>query len=570
MYIDIVPNRNSPPAVLLRESYRDGRRVRKRTIANLSRLPSDQVELLRRVLKGETLIAAESAFEVEQTTPHGHVEAVLGMVRKLGVGRLISTQPSRERDLVMAMVVQRILHGSSKLADTRLWHVSTLAEELGVREADENDLYAAMDWLLKRKGRIEQKLARRHLSDDTAVFYDVSSSYYEGRTCALAQFGHNRDEKKGRQIIVYGMMTDGDGRPLAVDVYPGNTGDPTTVPDQVEKLRERFGLQRVTLVGDRGMLTDAQISTVRATPGIGWVSALRSADVRKLVEGGSLQLSLFDRQNLAEISSPLYPGERLIACFNPLLAEERARKRDELLDATEEKLTAIQREVNRRTKTPLEAGDIGTKVGCALNRWKVGKHFIVRIADNQLEFSRDQDKIRAEAALDGIYIIRTSERAEDLPAPEAVRQYKNLARAEEAFRTMKSAEVLIRPIRHRLSDRVRAHIFICLLAYYVIWHMKQALAPILFHDEDIALERASRDPVAKAEPTDNAQAKKQTKTDADGNPLHSFRTLMEALKTRCRCHCVTNTGAKPIRTVQHTRPGSLVQRVFRLLAVPLA
>ncbi len=398
-------------------------------------------------------------------------------------------------------------------------------------------------------------------------FYDVSSSYYEGRTCPLAQFGHNHDGKEGRKIIVYGMLTDGEGRPVAVQVYPGNTGDPKTVPDQVVRLRDRFGLDRVTLVGDRGMLTQAQIDQIAATPGVGWISALRNADVRKLVEAGDLQMSLFDRRNLAEIVSPLYPGERLVVCFNPLLAEERARKREELLAATDARLARIRAEVQRRTKTPMVAGQIGTKVGAVLNRWKVGKHFILNIADGRLEYHRDEEAINCEADLDGIYIVRTSEDALTLPTPEVVRQYKTLARVEEVFRTMKGADILIRPIRHRLPERVRAHVFICMLAYYVIWHMKRALAPILFHDEDIDAERVSRDPVAKAMPTPTAARKKSTKTDTEGSLLHSFRSLIQALGTRCRNWCVTRTGSQPIHTVQHTLPNETQEKTFQLLEI---
>lgn len=567
MYIDIVPNRTSPPAVLLRESYRSGRAVRKRTVANLSKLPMAQVELLRRVLKGEELVPCGDLFQIERTRPHGHVEAVLGTIRKHGVDELIGTQPSRERDLVVAMIVERILHGSSKLADTRLWHTTTLAEELGVADACEDDLYAAMDWLLKRQNRIERKLARRHLREGGSVFYDVSSSYYEGRTCPLARRGHNRDGKEGTEIIVYGMMTNDEGLPVGVQVYPGNTGDPKTVPDQVEKLRVRFGLERVTLVGDRGMLTQAQIGQIAAMPGIGWISALRSADVRRLVESGDLQMSLFDTRNLAEIVSPLYPGERLVACFNPLLAEERTRKRDELLAATECSLARIRTDVRRRTKKPMGAGEIGTKVGRILGRWKVGKHFIVDIADGSLEFRRDNAGIEAEAALDGIYIIRTSEDTKTLPAPEAVRQYKSLARVEEVFRTMKGTDMLVRPIRHRLPNRVRAHVLICMLAYHVVWHMKRALAPMLFHDEGIDAERASRDPVAKAIPTPMAVRKRSTKTDAEGNTLHSFRSLLQTLAARARNWTVTRTGPIPIRTVQHTLPDRTQEKAFQLLGV---
>jgi transposase len=567
MYIDIVPNRQSPPAVLLRESYRDGGKVRKRTVANLSTLPMEQVELLRRVLKGEELVPAGETFKVESSLPHGHVEVVLGTILKLGLDRLIASAPSRERDLVLAMIAQRILSSQSKLADTRLWHSCTLAEELKVADADENDLYAAMDWLLKRKSGIEKRFAKRHLAEGSPVFYDVSSSYYEGRTCPLARFGHDRDGKKGHEIIVYGMLTDAEGRPIGVQVYAGNTADPTTVPDQVEKLRERFGLSRVTLVGDRGMLTQAQIEKLRETPGLGWVSALRSTDVRKLVESGSLQLSLFDRRNLAEISSPLYPGERLVACFNPLLAEERRRKRDELLAATEQKLRRIQAEVERRTKTPMSAAQIGAKAGSALSCWKMGKHFIVQIEDGCLAWSRDEQKIAAEAALDGIYIIRTGEKAEAMSADQVVRQYKNLARVEEVFRTMKGTDILIRPIRHRLPDRVRAHIFLCMLAYYVIWHMKRSLAPMLFADETIEEERKSRDPVAPAEPTDHAKAKRAQKTDAQNRPLHSFSTLLEALKSHCRLRCSTKTGKGVVHTVQHTPLDVTQKRAYDLLGL---
>jgi len=567
MYIDIVPNRDSPPAVLLRESYREGGRVRKRTVANLSKLPPEQVELLKRVLKGEELVPAGEAFLVERTTPHGHVEAVLGTIRNLGLDRLVDSEGSRERDLVVAMVAERILHGGSKLADTRLWHTCTLAEELGVGDADEDELYAAMDWLLKRQERIEGRLAKRHLGEGAAVYYDVSSSYYDGRTCPLARFGHNRDGKKGREIIVYGMMTDGEGRPVAVQVYPGNTADPATVPDQVVRLRDRFGLERVTLVGDRGMLTEARIEEIRKTPGLGWISALRNADIRKLVEAGQFQLSLFDRRNLAEIVSPLYPGERLVACFNPLLCEERRRKRDELLAATEEGLGRIQAEVARRTRTPLPAAEIGAKAGQILRRWKMGKHFRAEIGDGSLEWSRNEDNIAAESALDGIYIVRTGEPAAALPAAEAVRRYKGLARVEEVFRTMKGADILIRPIRHRLPDRVRAHIFVCTLAYYVIWHMKQALAPMLFHDEGIADERRQRDPVAKAKPSSRAQAKRLDKADAQGKPLHSFRTLLESLKARCRNLCATKTAKGTVRTTQHTAPTETQQRAYDLLGI---
>jgi len=570
MYIDVVPNRNSPPAVLLRTSQRENGRVVKRTIANLSTLPKEQIEALRLVLSGETLVPASSIFTIEKSIPCGHVEAVLGTLRHIGLESMISSVPSRERSLVVAMIAERILHGKSKLADTVLWHTSTLAEELEVGDASAEELYEAMDWLIQRQSRIEKKLAAKHLHERANVFYDVSSSYYEGRTCPLAHYGHNRDEKEGREIIVYGMMTDAQGRPVSVQVYPGNTGDSTTVPDQVAKLRTDFGLERIVLVGDRGMLTHSQIDTIRQLPGVGWLSALRSAEIRQLVESDTLQLSLFDRRNLAEIQSPDYPGERLIACFNPLLESERKRKREDLLRATEQRLEAIRKEVKRRTKTPLSAARIGAKVGAVVNRWKMAKHFVLKMEEGRFEWQRNQPGIDAEAAIDGLYIIRTGEAVETLSSKDAVRQYKNLGRVEEVFRTMKSTDILVRPIRHRLEDRVRAHVFLCMLAYYVIWHMKQALAPILYQDETVATERQIRDPVAKAEPTPHAKRKKALRTDAYGTPLRGFAMLLETLKTRCRNHCVTHTIKGNIRTTQHTQPDDIQNRAFNLLGLRVA
>ena len=405
MYVEVVPNRNSRPAILLRE----GKKVCKRTIANLTDWPARKVELLRRLLKDEPLVAPEEAFTIERSLPHGHVEAVLESIRHTGLDRLLGAKRSRERDLVVAMIAERLLFPCSKLATTRMWHTTTLAEQLGVADTDEDALYAAMDWLLERQGRIEQKLAKRHLVDGGQVLYDVSSSYYEGRSCPLAQFGHNRDGKRGVPIIVYGVLTNAEGVPVAVDVYPGNTGDPSTVADQIAKLQGRFGLQRVLLVGDRGLLTQAQITALAAHPGVGWISALRTEKVRARVEQRHLQLSLFDEKHLAEIQSPAFPGERLIACFNPLLAEERGRKRAELLTATEQALGRIARGVARRTKTPLTAAEIGQKVGRVINRYKVGKHFEVSIADGQFRFQPRHEAITQEAQLDGLYVIRTSE-----------------------------------------------------------------------------------------------------------------------------------------------------------------
>jgi transposase len=534
MYIETVPNRNSPPAILLREGWREDGKTRKRTLANLSHWPKPKIENLRRVLRDETLVSPQELFTTRQTLPHGHVEALLAMIRKLGLDSVIASQRSRERDLVVAMIVQRLIAPASKLGTTREWHTTTLAEELGVEEATEDDLYAAMDWLLERKERIEKKLAGRHLEEGGLVLYDVTSSSYEGRTCPLAQFGHNRDGEKGLPVIVYGVMTDGEGRPVAVEVYAGNTGDPTTVADQVKKLRERFGLQRVVLVGDRGMLTQPQIDKLKQHPGLGWLTALTSGAIRELVENGALQLSLLDEKNLAEITSPDYAGERLVVCHNPLLEEERKRKREALLEATEKSLAKIAKEVGRRKKKPLAAAEIGVKVGKVLGRYKMGKHFECKIGEGSFAWSRRQDSIEQEAKLDGIYVLRTSEPAERLTAEGTVRSYKSLAEVERAFRCLKGIDLLVRPIRHRTEDRVPAHIFLCLLAYYVEWHLRRAWAPLLFEDEERPEERKRRDPILPAKPSASAQAKKRSHETVDGLPVHSFETLLSELASRAR------------------------------------
>lgn len=537
MYIDIVPNRNSPPAVLLRESWREGTKIRKRTLANLSALPAKQVELLRRSLKGEEFCTFAELFQIVRNVPHGHVEGILGTMRKLGMAEMIRSRACREQRLVMGMIAARLLFGASKLATVRLWHTTTLPQELEVEDANEDELYRAMDWLLERQGRIEKKLAARHLAEGALVLYDVSSSYYEGRCCPLAQFGHNRDGKKGRKIIVYGVITDAQGRPVAVDVYEGNTGDPSTVTDQVEKVREQFGVDRVVLVGDRGMLTEAQIGRLRQHRSLGWVSALRARQIQQLAEAGAIQMSLFDEQNLAEIRSPQYPGERLVVCYNPLLAEQRARKREDLLAATEKELERVIQRVARRTRRPMDKAEIGLKVGRVLHRYKMGKHFRLRIRNGAFSYQRRQETIERERALDGIYVIRTSEPAERISSEEVVRTYKGLADVERAFRCMKGLDVRIRPIRHWNEDRVRAHIFLCLLAYYVEWHMRRALAPLLFDDEQREQLRRKRHPVAIAKPSASAQRKKHLKTTSDGFPVHSFDTLLALLGTRCRNYC---------------------------------
>ena len=565
MYVETVPNRNSRPAVLLREGWREGGRVRKRTLANLTDWPAEKVQCLRRVLKGQRLVRPEEAFTIERSLPHGHVEAVLAMTRRLGLDRLIAPKRSPERDRVLAMVVGRLLHPASKLATTRRWHTTTLAQELDLGDADEDDLYEAMDWLLARQERIERRLAQRHLHEGAPVFADVSGSYYEGRTCALVRFGYNRDGKRGKPQVVYTVLSAAGGCPVAVQAYPGNTADPNTVMDQVLKLRERFGLQQVVLVGDRGLLTQVQIDQLKRHPGLGWVSALRAGQVRSLIEAEALQLSLFDEQNLAEFVSPDYPGERLVACYNPLLAQERARKREALLAATAAGLERIAREAARRTRTPLDAAQLGHKVGRVIARHKMAKHFRWTVHDGRLVYERDQARIDAEARLDGIYVLRTSEPAERLSPEDTVRTYKGLADVERWFRTLKGLDIRVRPIRHRDERRVRAHLFVCLLAGYLEWHLRRAWAPLLFDDETLADDRRTRDPVAAAQPTARARHKKASRRTDDGAPLHSLDTLLGELATRCRntCRVPADPSAPPLSVL--TEPTPIQRRAAHLI-----
>jgi hypothetical protein len=489
------------------------------------------------------------------------------MAREIGLESLIAAKRCRERDLVMAMILERLIHASSKLATTRLWHSTTLAGELAVGACDEEDLYAAMDWLLARQARIEAKLARRHLQEGAPVFYDVTSSYYEGRTCPLMRFGYNRDGKKGKTQVVYGALCAGGGLPVAVSVYPGNTGDAATVPDQVDRLRQRFGLERVVLVGDRGMLTETRIDLLRRHPGLGWISALRSQAIRALVDQGSLQLSLFDERNLAEISDPAFPGERLVACYNPLLADERARKREDLLAATEKDLEKIARQVEKRSKKPLLAAEIGQKVGRVIARFKMAKHFETTIADGLFSYRRKAPTIAAEARLDGIYVIRTSEPQDQLSPEDAVRSYKSLANVERVFRSLKGVEILVRPIRHREERRVRAHIFLCLLTYYLEWHLRKAWAPLLFDDETLDHDRKVRDPVAPAKPSREAQRKRAQRQTSEGLPIHSFETLIAELATQARHTCRLKADPQAPAFQQLTKPTPLQSRAFELIDV---
>ena len=551
--------------MLLRESYREDGKVKNRTVANLSHLPPEMIEMLKLVFAGKKVIPAEQAGQAISTLPCGHVRAVLGMMKKLGIPELLASRDSRQRNLVLGMIAERVLSPTSKLGTVRSWTSSTLGAELGIEDADADDLYEALDWLLSSQPRIEKKLAGRHLSEGGLALYDTSNSMYEGHTCPLAQIGHDKDGRRGASIIGYGLLTDREGRPVAMEVYPGNVADPVTVTEQIIKVRARFGLEHVVLVGDRGMLTSARISSFKESSGLGWVTALRTGDIRKLVNSGVLQLSLFDQINLAEIESPDFPGERLVACFNPLLADERRRKRNELLDATENQLARLSLEVARRTQTPMTAGEIGMKVGAILPRYKMAKHFNTQIADGTFTWSRKEESIRQEEGLDGIYIIRTSEPSDRISAADVVRTYKLLAQVEQAFRCMKGIDIRVRPIFHRTEDHVRAHFFLCMLAYYVEWHMRRALAPLLFQDEAVPVDRQVRDPVAKPETSTSAKAKKSRKMTPDGLPVHSFQTLLGHLATMTRI--TMRIGDTDATYDQYSQPTPVQQKAFELLGL---
>jgi hypothetical protein len=517
-------------SVLLRRSYREGGKVKKETLANLSHLPDEVIELIRGALRGERYVPAGDVFAIERSLPAGHVQAALVMARRLELGRMLDRTPSRARDLCLAMIVQQALRPGSKLQTARSLGQSTLGSELGVQGASEDDLYAALDWLLERQGRIEERLAARHLQDGELVLYDVSSSYFEGRTCPLAKRGYSRDGKRGTPQIVYGLLCDRPGRPVCVEVFSGELHDDTTLPAQVEKLKGRFALKTVIVVCDRGMVTKANLQLMADTEGVGWITALKAPQIKRLAAQGALQLSLFDEHNLAEITAPEdYPGERLVVCRNPLVAAERARKREDLLAATERGLQAIQQRVARGT---LEGADqIGLAVGPALKRYRVKKHFEVEITDTSLTYARKTAQIQAEAALDGFYVLRTNVPAQTLATGDVVRAYKGLEEVERAFGTFKGPELEIRPIHHRLEDRVRAHVLLCMLAYYLTWHLRQAWAPLLFKDEQPPI---NPDPVAKADRSPAAKRKAQTKRSARGEPCHSYRSLIAELATRTR------------------------------------
>lgn len=649
MHIDVVPNRQSKPAILLRESYREGRTVRKRTLANLSKLPMDQVESIRRILKGEQLVAIDEVFEIvpDGSRSHGHVEAVWRTMKRLDFDRLVSSRPSRERDLVVALVVARILEPQSKLATSRWWHATTLPETFGVGDATEDDLYRAMDWVLERQERMEQKLAARHLDNDGLALYDLSSSYFEGTSCPLARFGFNRDGKKGKLQVNYGLLTNRDGIPVSVSVFEGNTADPKTLLPQVRKVQKKFGIERFTLVGDRGMMTQTQIDALREIDGLDWITALRSEGIDKLVHDGAIQMGLFDERNLFELTHPDFPNERLVACRNPELALRRAQKRQDLLEATRKELEKVRQMVERdrlegqdairtrvqkvlkkykvgqyykldiredsfdfeidgsamaadlaRSGNPELANrrrdrwtrhtekidkelehlrqqigkgslhgkdNIGVRVGKVLNKYKVGKHFTLDIGDNRFEFQIDEKKVAAEAALDGIYVIRTSLSPQRMSADDTVRSYKLLTEVERAFRSFKTIDLKVRPIRHHLENRVRAHIFLCMLAYYVQWHMIEAWRPLLFADEDQEA-KTRRDPVAPAERSEGALRKVHTLELNDGSPVHSFQTLLSHLGAIVRNTCRRKAAGADEPTFEMTTPPNPKQdRAYQLL-----
>ncbi len=563
MHIHIVPNRDSSPTVLLRESYRDGNKVCKRTLANLSALTASQIESIRGVLRGEVLRPVAQTFEISHSRAHGHVQAVSLAMQRLGFASLLASKPCTERDLVQAMVASRIICPSTKLATTRMWHTSTLAQEFVVQDATEDDLYAAMDWLLAGQDRIQKKLAARHLKEDSLVLYDLSSSYFEGSHCPLAKLGYSRDRKRGTLQVNYGLLTDERGCPVAISVHEGNTSDSTTFMPQVQRLRGEFGIKRMVMVGDRGMISQKAIDEMSQDGDVAWVTALRSSSIRTLVEQRHLQLGLFDESNLLEISSPDFPGERLVACRNPELAKMRGHTRDDLLLATETSLQKIKVRVDAGKLVGKDK--IGVAVGRVVNQYKVAKHFELTITDHSFTFWRIANSIAAEAALDGLYIIRTSVQAQRMDAATCVRTYKSLAQVERAFRSIKTMDLKVRPIHHHLEGRVRAHIFLCMLAYYVEWHMREAWRELMFADEDQAAKLV-RDPVAPAKRSNAAMKKVHSRTLEDGTPAHSYATLMKGLETVVRNTCRTPKSAGDAPSFQiTTTPTDKQKRALELI-----
>ena len=563
MYITSIPNRTSPPAILLREGYREGGKVKTRTLANLSKLPAEAIETLRQALKGTRLAPIDEVFRITGSRLHGHAQAVTTAMKRLGMDKLLGAKPSRERQIVLAMISARILDPRSKLATATCLGTTTLPELLGVSAVTEDEMYGAMDWLLARQERVENKLAKRHLREGGMALYDLTSSYFEGSTCPLAKRGYSRDRKKGTLQINYGMLTDERGCPVSVSVFAGNVGDTKTLMPQVEKCRERFGLERFVLVGDRGMITQKQINKL-AEKSVDWISALRPDAIRKLVGDGSIQMGLFDERNIAEMQHDDFPGERLVVCRNPELAKLRAAKRESLLQATEKELNTV---VRMAGKARLKGQDkIGVRAGRVVNKYKVAKHFTLVIVDDGFSYQRNEENIRNEAALDGIYVVRTSLPSQDMERDEVVRSYKRLAQVERAFRSVKTMDLLVRPIYHRTEDRVRTHIFLCMLAYYVRWHMLEAWRPLLFCDEDLDAKR-HRDPVAPARRSAAANNKAASKTTNDGHRAHSFQTLLKDLSTIVRNTCI-QPHARDGRTTfdLDTHPTDNQRRALQLIA----
>ena len=562
MYIDIVPNRKSPPAILLRESVRQGNKIVKRTLANLSKLSFNQAQAIRSILKGEKLVKPEEHFTILSSRSHGHTEAVLVAIRRLGLDKLIYSRRCKERDLVMAMIASRIIYPQSKLSLARDLGNTTLGESLGVEGADEDDLYAAMDWLYKRRNGIEKRLAAKHLQEGGRVLYDLSSSYFEGTKCPLAARGYSRDRKKGKLQVNYGLLTDKRGCPVSISVFSGNTSDSKTLMPQVRKLQGEFNLKSVILVGDRGMITQKQINEIKGHEGLAWITALKAGAIRKLMNAKVIQPTLFDERNLFELTHPDFPEEKLVACRNPELAYRRKNKRMALLQATSEELEKIQGMIGRGYLRNAEK--IGVRVGRVINKYKMAKHFNLEIAEKKFNFEIDEKKVSEEAALDGIYVIRTS--LKKLSATDAVRHYKSLSQIERAFRSIKTMDLKVRPINHRLAKRVKTHLFICMLAYYVKWHMMEAWRPLLFADENQQAKQ-TRDPVAPAERSAQAVKKVRSKHLPDGSIAHSFQSLLLNLASLVRNTCVSHNEKKedtPSFTID-TQPTQKQQEAFRLL-----
>ena len=569
MYIESVPNRNSPPCVLLRESFREDGKVKHRTLSNLSKCPSHVIDGLRLLLKGhQPASPAPDSFRIIRSLPHGHVAAVLTAVRNLGLDRLLGSKAPRQRNLVLAMIADRILDPTSKLATARCLDGDTLSSTLASEchlegRIHENELYAAMDWLLEGQPRIEKALAHRHLAEGSLVLYDLTSSYMEGVTCPLSRLGHSRDGKSGKLQIEYGLLCNKEGCPVAVEVFEGNTADPMTLGAQILKLRQRFGLQRIVLVGDRGMITQARIDEeLRGVEGLAWITALRSSQIAHLIAEGALGQSLFDQRHLAEITSPEFPGERLVACRNPLLAERRRSKRETLLCATESELRKIQAAIRRPLRPLRGKAKIALRVGRMINHYKMAKHLILKIEDDDLSWQRATQKITAEALLDGIYVVRTTVAKTELTETEVVERYKDLGSVEQAFRCLKTVDLKVRPVHHRLESRVRSHVFLCMLAYYVEWHLRQALAPILFEDDEPRVARP--DPVSPKKPSQSAARKAQTKKTPEGTPVHSFQTLFKDLATIVRNTILPKIDGAPTWD-QETEPTPVQRRALALI-----